>query len=468
MQIQYEIQLDQCFAAWLTDPLNGHILDAVQSAADALDRGDSADFDFGVFDRSLKCLSPHRRKLPTLKVPAPGRAKLGVIHACSSLPSLATVSERIDTFYGPKPVDGEREFVDEMERSYSEEALAAFLSRFCKLPKCFARVLRQRFQSWSDFAVFWRACLDGRDPNERFFRLVVGDAARSTAVSSDLLPFVREIVRTHRSLEFLVDEPMFQEKFIDFIATRCFFIMDTELRGTVGLQHFRKMDLASVFYNAENMADVNDSRHIFNYQHFYVVFCKFWDIDGDSDELISKNDLLRFNEFSISPVIAERLFRANFYPLSRNKRKNYLDFTSFAYFLMSSEDKSNLTAINFWYKLCDLDDDGVLSIKEIEYLYDIQFERMKNTGNETIPFDDIFRQLMDMINPNCQSYITIHDLVSSKMADVFFNTISDLQKFLMREYQYPLLNLDMDELTKDLSKWEIYVMLEYDKLTNDD
>ena len=294
--------------------------------------------------------------------------------------------------------------------------------------------------------------------------MIVG-RGRDYVKPNDLTPFVRRIVETHVSLQFLKEEALFQEKFVDFIVTRCFFIMDTDLRGTASLHQFRKMDLAGVFYNAEKMSDVNDSHHIFNYQHFYVAFCKFWDLDGDSDGFITKDDLMKFNDSAILPIIIERFFQSSFYPRLSNKKQT-MDFTSFAYFLMSSEDKTNLTSINFWYRLCDLDDDGVLSLKEIEELYDMQFERMRITGNETIPFEDIIRQLMDMVHAQDTAYVTVSDLLTSKLADVFYNTIFDLQKFLIREYQFQP-NSNFDDMTKHLSPWELYVLIEYDQLVNE-
>jgi serine/threonine-protein phosphatase 2A regulatory subunit B'' len=285
-------------------------------------------------------------------------------------------------------------------------------------------------------------------------------------IPADLAPFVRAVVETHPSLAFLKDEFMFQEKFIEFIVARCFIVMDTDLRGIATLTQFRQVDLSGMFRAAEGMKDVNEAHHIFNYQHFYVAFCKFWDLDTDSDGLISKEDLAKHNESAVSPRIIDRFFNSNFYPRSANKNQP-IDFTAFSYFIMFTEDKTTLTAINFWYKLCDLDDDGLLSLKEIEDLYEQQFERMSITGNETIPFGDILRQLWDMINPRDAAFITVADLIKSKMADVFFNTVFDLQKFLIREYQYPIVNPDLDELTAKLSPWEVYVLMEYDQLASD-
>lgn len=34
----------------------------------------------------------------------------------------------------------------------------------------------------------------------------------------------------------------------------------------------------------------------FSYEHFYVIYCKFWELDKDHDLLIDKHDLARHND----------------------------------------------------------------------------------------------------------------------------------------------------------------------------
>jgi serine/threonine-protein phosphatase 2A regulatory subunit B'' len=315
------------------------------------------------------------------------------------------------------------------------------------------------------FAEFWRTTLLGRDPNDRFLRLMTG-GLRSFIFPVDLIAYVQAIVNSRESLQFLKNEALFQEKFVDFVVTRCFYVMDVELRGIAALHQFRRVDLAAMFFNAERIVDVNEVHHIFNYQHFYVAFCKFWDLDADGDGLVCQDDLLKFNESAISPIVINRFFKSISFP--RSPRKPAIDFRAFSYFLISSEDKTTLTAIHFWFKLCDLDDDGVLSLQDIDELYDVQLERMVITGNETIPFGDIVRQLLDMVKPEDPAAIKVTDLARSGMADVFFNTLFDLQKFLVREYQFPLVNANFGDVTKNLSPWELYVLIEYEQLITDE
>ena len=466
-----DLKLDEFFAEYVTDPGNRGIFQAISQAALDLEQGKKVNFDISIFDKKSTIQKMAR---PPSLMSSSSISRITPIKADDIIrpqnPTIDTsAKQKIPEFYFKKVNQNEKQRIQEAVKlkEITVDKLSDLLFVDCKLPKCFAPYLLKKLDltTGEKLKNFWMKYIYEQDPNTRFFRFITGND-RKLIKPEDLVPFVEIMVQNHQSLQFLREEKGFQVKFIDFIVTRCFYQMDTDMRGTVGIFDFRKMDLASIFYKAERMADVNDSQHIFNYQHFYVAFCKFWDLDGDSDGILSKDDLSKFNESAISPIIIDRFFNSKLYPRS-NANPKEVDFTSFAYFLMSSEDKTNITSINFWYNLCDLDNDGILSLREIEELYQQQFERMRITGNETIPFDDIFRQLIDMINPNGASYITVQDLLKSKMADVFFNTLFDLQKFLIREYQFPLVNPELDEMTKKLSPWEVYVLIEYDQLVNE-
>lgn len=46
----------------------------------------------------------------------------------------------------------------------------------------------------------------------------------------------------------------------------------------------------------------------FSYEHFYVIYCKFWELDSDHDFLIDKEDLLRYGNHALTYRIVERMF----------------------------------------------------------------------------------------------------------------------------------------------------------------
>ena len=43
----------------------------------------------------------------------------------------------------------------------------------------------------------------------------------------------------------------------------------------------------------EHEDDINKITDYFSYEHFYVIYCKFWELDTDHDLLIDVQDLSR-------------------------------------------------------------------------------------------------------------------------------------------------------------------------------
>lgn len=46
----------------------------------------------------------------------------------------------------------------------------------------------------------------------------------------------------------------------------------------------------------EEEEDINQITDFFSYEHFYVIYCKFWELDKDHDLYISKEDMARHND----------------------------------------------------------------------------------------------------------------------------------------------------------------------------
>lgn len=46
----------------------------------------------------------------------------------------------------------------------------------------------------------------------------------------------------------------------------------------------------------------------FSYEHFYVVFCRFYELDADRDGRLSAEDLIKYGEHGLSHLIVERYY----------------------------------------------------------------------------------------------------------------------------------------------------------------
>lgn len=54
--------------------------------------------------------------------------------------------------------------------------------------------------------------------------------------------------------------------------------------------------------------DINLVNEYFSYEHFYVLYCKFWELDTDHDFLLSREDLTPLGNHSLTTAILDRVF----------------------------------------------------------------------------------------------------------------------------------------------------------------
>lgn len=152
----------------------------------------------------------------------------------------------------------------------------------------------------------------------------------------------------------------------------------------------------------EEEDDINQIMAFFSYEHFYVIYCKFWELDRDHDLLINQADLARHSDHALSTRIIERIFSGCVTRVENSKNTGIeevkMSYTDFVWFLLSEEDKRSPTAIEYWFRCMDLDGDGVLSMYELEYFYEEQQQRMEHIGIETLPYEDCLCQVISLFN----------------------------------------------------------------------
>lgn len=130
----------------------------------------------------------------------------------------------------------------------------------------------------------------------------------------------------------------------------------------------------------EKEEDINQVTAYFSYEHFYVIYCKFWELDRDHDLFISKTDLARHSDhglfyvhsiidylicydlynayiffIALSTRIIDRIFSGTVTKRKqKNSNNNYMEekmsYTEFVWFLMAEEDKRHPRAVEYWFR----------------------------------------------------------------------------------------------------------------------
>ncbi|NIG60913.1 serine/threonine-protein phosphatase 2A regulatory subunit B'' subunit beta [Pontoporia blainvillei] len=161
----------------------------------------------------------------------------------------------------------------------------------------------------------------------------------------------------------------------------------------------------------------------------------------------------------------ERIFSGAVTRGKKVQKEGKISYADFVWFLISEEDKKTPTSIEYWFRCMDLDGDGVLSMFELEYFYEEQCRRLDSMAIEALPFEDCLCQMLDLVKPQSEGRITLHDLKRCKLASVFFDTFFNIEKYLDHEQREQIsLFRESENEGPELSDWERYAAEEYDIL----
>ncbi|XP_071463009.1 serine/threonine-protein phosphatase 2A regulatory subunit B'' subunit beta-like isoform X3 [Marmota flaviventris] len=315
------------------------------------------------------------------------------------------------------------------------------------------------------FVAMWRKILQNcHDEAAKFVHLLMNPGC-NYLVQEDFVPFLQDVVNTHPGLSFLKEASEFHSRYITTVIQRIFYTVNRSWTGRITCTELRRSTFLQNVALLEEEADINQLTEYFSYEHFYVIYCKFWELDTDHDLLIDAQDLARHNDHAISTKMIDRIFSGAVTRGRKVQKEGKISYADFVWFLISEEDKKTPTSIEYWFRCMDLDGDGALSMFELEYFYEEQCRRLDSMAIEALPFEDCLCQMLDLVKPQSEGKITLRDLKQCKVANVFFDTFFNIEKYLGHEQkeQASLLR-ESDSEGPELSDWEKYAAEEYDIL----
>lgn len=168
---------------------------------------------------------------------------------------------------------------------------------------------------------------------------------------------------------------------LEQVIARIFYCVNRSWSGRITLPELRRSNLLQIISLLEEEEDINQITQYFSYEHFYVIYCKFWELDRDHDLFIDRQDLTRHNDHgqmmmmmmmtfwceiisflfldffffvALSSRMIDRIFSgAVTRGCAKTTTQDKMSYTEFVWFLLSEEDKQHPTAIEYWFRYND-------------------------------------------------------------------------------------------------------------------
>lgn len=217
------------------------------------------------------------------------------------------------------------------------------------------------------FVKYWQAEMEPYDKAERFFRLVK-QTSNDCICKDDFIPYIQELLHFHPGLDFLHQHEEFQRKYALTVITRIFYRANRSRTGRLSLRELRHSNLMTEFMHVDEETDINKVTEYFSYEHFYVLYCRFFELDADKDSKLSPDDLLKYSEHALSEAIVDRIFQLGTRAFTDGFEGGFLSeeaspdsgedgggggssgmtYPDFIYFMLSEEDKTNENSLRYW------------------------------------------------------------------------------------------------------------------------
>ncbi|KAJ1560550.1 Serine/threonine-protein phosphatase 2A regulatory subunit B'' subunit alpha, partial [Cladochytrium tenue] len=228
-------------------------------------------------------------------------------------------------------------------------------------------------------------------------------------VPSDFEIILRDVLENHPAFDFLNGSDAFQARFTETVITRLFYLNPRIGKITMTLREFRKLNLLNML----NEVDQAPS----------CLGASFWELDRDRDLLVNATDLEIYGRRALSRAAIARVIECHG---GSDDHPGCLDFKEFVTFILSVEDKTTDSALDYWFRVLDMDEDGVLSLLELETFWEHQQHRLP----EHYRIEDFFSLALDLVRPGSTA-LTMMDLKRSRAsAGLLLDMIVDSRRHM--------------------------------------
>ncbi|KAL8455456.1 hypothetical protein Emag_000725 [Eimeria magna] len=305
--------------------------------------------------------------------------------------------------------------------------------------------------------------------------------SREYIYPDDLRPWVFEVVECAPDMAFLLDPQSaeYLERYVDSVVARIMFYVDEESKSCISMKDLRRSSLVHVWCSLNPSTELSAVRKFFSYDHFYVFYYAFQELDEDEDFLLHRSDVCKPASAGGRPAattdgpVATSAAAETAAPETA-AAETAAPETAAAETAAAAAERAGVTlpkSLRFWFEIFDLDGDGFLRDHELEAAFEAQAERIRMRDGKSQTYEEFICQISDALGIPLSSGFSCRDLLRSPVAAGFLiNCLLKCDVLRAFDEGEPVINLVQGtpiqrNILQDFTPFEIYAHSEYAAIT---
>eukprot|EP00933_Yihiella_yeosuensis_P025063 TRINITY_DN19436_c0_g1_i1.p1 TRINITY_DN19436_c0_g1~~TRINITY_DN19436_c0_g1_i1.p1 ORF type:complete len:185 (+),score=45.83 TRINITY_DN19436_c0_g1_i1:60-614(+) len=159
------------------------------------------------------------------------------------------------------------------------------------------------------------------------------------------------------------------------------------------------------------------------------VYGAYLFLDVDQNGMLSKNELTRFGNGMLTDVFIDRVFEE--YQTYRDSEtgEREMDYKTFLDFVLATENKNTPQAIQYFWKLIDINGNGCIDGFVINYFFRAVLKLLQHKSSDIASVDDVKDEIFDMVKSKKPGVITFEDLVECRQGGTVLSMLIDAAAF---------------------------------------
>eukprot|EP00930_Biecheleria_cincta_P014723 TRINITY_DN12540_c0_g1_i4.p1 TRINITY_DN12540_c0_g1~~TRINITY_DN12540_c0_g1_i4.p1 ORF type:complete len:478 (-),score=98.37 TRINITY_DN12540_c0_g1_i4:356-1789(-) len=263
----------------------------------------------------------------------------------------------------------------------------------------------------------------------------------------DMENFIFEMIPTLPQLNSLQEE--FYPFYVFTAVRKFFFFLDPKRTGRLRIRDLLSSPILPELYELRQEQPLRASEaesNWFSMQSALKVYGAYLYLDADQNGMLSKNELSRYGSGMLTDIFIDRVFEEYQTYRDAETGEREMDYKTFLDFVLAMENKNTHQAIQYFFKLIDIQQSGYIDGFTINYFFQAVIQQLQHKGPDIPSVHDVKCEIFDMVKSKQTGLISVQDLMECRQGGTVLSMLIDAAAFWRYDNRENLIMEEDDDI----------------------